>query len=464
MKKLIKPLSIFLAALIVIGGAGYWWFSRAPLASEFIAIIPDQAYIDWEADKLPTVDRNDDHIADALLIAAANSTEPLPVLISLTYDEQAKTAAQQLEKMLVDRPAKLYPSASVVATTADLATVRQIAHIEGVVLVEEDIEVAGLSRAVALSTANQSSPIQTAAVALIDGGTTYATTHREVLVNSSGAGLNHGNLVAENILKVDPSTQIVDVTVLDSRAQAPVSRLIEGVDWVIQSKDQLGISAINASAGYVGQTNFAFNRALSAAAASGLAVVVPIAPNRDAGAVAAKVPGVVRVGYYTEGQPASANYTKTDVDMLAPTGSSSAGASAAAAEISGVVSRLINQTTSDNTDWWEALSTTVFSINDVIKITENQLGDISTGDEAAAEEFMRSLSGQLQEAIDQLKANLGSGEDDQLLKQLLDVTSQLLNQFPYSTDSSANWNNGSDANLDNLLGNLLNNLGNENLE
>jgi len=460
MKKLIKPISFFLIALVIISAGGYWWFKRSPLASEFIAIIPDQAYIDWEADKLPTIDR-DDHIADALLATATNTAQ-LPVLISLAYDDQAQAAVRRLEEILGDQSAKFYPSASVMSATTDLATIRQIAQLDGVVLVEADIEVAGLSRAWAANSSIQSSPIQTAAVALIDGGTSYTASHREVLVSSAGAGLDHGNLVAENMLRVDPSTQIVDVTVLDAQAKAPVSRLIEGVDWVINSKDQLGISAINTSTGYVGKTNFAFNRALSAAAASGLAVVVPVASDKDAGEVVAKVPGVVRVGYYTEGEPASATYTKSQVDVLAPTSSSADGASAAAAEISGVVSQLINQADEGETDWWEALSTTVFSINDVITITEDQLGGISTGDEAAITEFMNSLSGYLQDAIDQLKSNLGDSEDDQLLKQLLDTTSQLLNQLPYSTDSS-NWDTESDINLDDLLNGLIGNLNNENL-
>ena len=463
MKKLIKPIALLAISLIIVGGAGYWWFSRAPLSSEFIAIIPDQAYIDWEADKLPTVDKDNDHIADELL-AADGSMIPIPVLISLTYDEQAKTAVQELERILdygatkLDSATtvKLYPSASVMTATADLSTIRQIARLKGVVLIEEDIKVAGLSRAWAAAPVVTVSPIQTAGVALVDGGTNYPAAHREELVSPGGAGLNHGNTVAANLLQIDPDAQIVDVAVLDQDAEAPISRLIGGVDWIISNKDKYNIATVNVSAGYTGETNFAFNRALSAAAADGLAVVVSVANAATAGAVVNKVPGVVRVGSYSADQTSpSANYGKSQVDVIAPA-TDAAGPSAAAAEMAGVVSKLIASSVGgESTDWWTTLSTTVINIDEVITITDSQLLNISAGDEAALREFMGSLSGYLREAISELEANLGNGEDDQLLKQLLDATAGLLNQYPYTTDTES-WESSSD--LEDLLGNILGNI------
>jgi hypothetical protein len=435
MKKLIKPVALLAISLVIVGGAGYWWFSRAPLSSEFIAIIPDQAYIDWEADKLPTVDKNDDHIADALLVAAANPTDQLPVLISLTYDEQAKTAVRQLEKILVDQPVKFYPSASVMAATADLATVRQIARLDGVVMVEEDIAVAGLTRALAAYPIQLNSPIQTAGVALIDGGTSYATAHREALIEPAGAGLGHGNTVAANLLQIDPAAQIIDVAVLDEEVQAPVSRLIEGVDWTIANKDKYNIATVNVSAGYAGETNFAFNRALSAAAADGLAVVVSVANTATAGAVANKVPGMVRVGSYSADQTSpSANYGKSQVDVLAPA-TDAAGPSAAAAEMAGVVSKLIASSAGGkSTDWWTALSTTVINIDDVITLTDDQLNGIASGDSAAIDEFMRPLRGYLQSAIDQLQTELDGSADSQTLLDLLESALNLTDLSAYTTD------------------------------
>ncbi|MFA5270152.1 MAG: hypothetical protein WC400_00845 [Patescibacteria group bacterium] len=439
MNKLIKPISLLLVALVIISGAGYWWFSRAPLASEFIAIIPDQAYIDWEADKLPTVDKNDDHIADTLLVAATNSTNPLPVLISLTYNDQAQTAVQQLEEILGDQSsAQFYPSASVMAATADLSTIRRVADLEGVVMVERDINVAGLASILAAYPIEVASPIQAAGVALIDGGTDYTTAQRELIIKPSGAGLDHGNIVAANLLQIDPAARIIDVAVLDEQAKAPISRVIEGVDWTIANKDEYNIATMNVSAGYTGAANFAFNRALSAAAVEGLAVVVSVANSAQAGQVAAKVPGMVRVGSYEVAQAASANYDKDRVDILAPA-DDAAEASVATAKLSGAVSQLIANSSSDqtdvsSTDWWTTLSTTVVNVDDVITLTDEQLSGIVGGDTAAINEFMQPLVKYLEEALGQLELGVDGSEDNQALIDLLGSAIDLTDLSLYSTD------------------------------
>ncbi|MBN2585310.1 hypothetical protein JXA59_01520 [Patescibacteria group bacterium] len=440
MNKLIKPIALFLTALLIVGGGGYWWFNRAPLTAEFIAILPDQAYIDWETDKLPTVDQNNDHIADALLIAAAdNLSDQLPIIVSLTYDNQAKSAVKQLEKILSNQPIKFYPSASVVAVTTDLSTIRQIARLNGVVMVEEDIDVVGLSRAVATYPVSYNSPIQAAGIALVDGGTSYTVAHRQLLVNSAGAGLNHGNVVAANLLQVDPNAKIIDVTVLDETAQAPVSRLIEGVDWTIANKNRYDIATINVSAGYTGEANFAFNRALSAAAADGLAVVVSVANDTWSGQVAAKVPGMVRVSSYESVQRPPTSYDKTWVDVLTPA-DDRAGASAAAGKLSGAVSQLIANSDKsspgkvNSPDWWTTLSTTVINIDDVITLTDEQLLGITNGDQQSIDEFMRPLSQYLQEALTHLETELDGGEDSQLLRELLGSVLGLTGPSIYGTD------------------------------
>jgi hypothetical protein len=345
------------------------------------------------------------------------------------------------------------------AATADLSTIRQIAQLDGVVMVEEDIKVAGLARAFASSTIQTGSPIQAAGVALIDGGTDYATTHRELIVEPAGAGLGHGNTVAANLLQVDPTAQIIDVVVLDKRAEAPVSRVIEGIDWTISNKDQYSIATMNVSAGYTGATNFAFNRTLSAAAADGLAVVVSVADNTQAGRVAAKVPGMVRVGSYEATQVSSIDSNKELVDILAPVDDKT-GASAAAAKLSGAISQLIAGSeeggASSTTDWWTTLSTTVVNVNDVITLTNDQLTAIANGDAAAIDEFMRPLTQYLKEALGQLEQELNTGEDNQALRELLESALYLTDLSIYTTD--LNWGNDQ-SELDDFWGELWEDLG-----
>jgi serine protease AprX len=119
---------------------------------------------------------------------------------------------------------------------------------------------------------------------------------------------------------VAPAVNLVGVRVLDERGFGTYEQVIQGIQWVIEQKDDLGIQVMNLSLVSPVQSPYwadPLNQAVMQAWAEGITVVVA-AGNQGPGPMSIGVPGnnpyVITVGGFTD------NYTPEDWrdDFLAP--------------------------------------------------------------------------------------------------------------------------------------------------
>ncbi len=166
-----------------------------------------------------------------------------------------------------------------------------------------------------------------------------------------------------NITGVNPNAELYSVKVLDSKLEAPISRIIEGIYWGIEN----GMNVINMSFG-TSVNSSALRTAVKDAYNAGI-VMVASSGNVSISGVQypAAYPEVISVGAQTsDGDIADFTSVGDNLDVIAPgenvestgifdTINGSSGTSIAAAQVSGIASKILEKDKSKSPDFVKSL-------------------------------------------------------------------------------------------------------------
>ena len=306
-------------------------------------------------------DRDRDRLSDELEpVLASTKTGRVPVIVRLDADP-TPAAVSRLRSVGTLRSLERLPSADAVALQATVRQARALARLRGVRRVEEDATTraanASAQAGFGVTKARLDVPSldgdadgdaarytrDDLVAAIVDSGidTSHPDLDRgkvlafEDLVGGRTAAYDdfgHGTHVAGTIggagdrtadgRGVAPGAALVGVKVLDETGEAPMSRVIAGLEWTIAHRAELGIEVVNlsVSSDVCSDGGDALSAAVDAAADAGL-VVTAASGNSGPGPCTIGTPGAAR-GAITSGamaDPGAKGFGLADFSGRGPT-------------------------------------------------------------------------------------------------------------------------------------------------